>query len=235
MIYNIHEVKTMFNQLTVTIIHEDPKFVADLKAALEDHGMGVVTIMKIEDLDYEKLNTTMIVVHETFPGLKIKKLLIANKLNRNALTLVLTNMVSGSYLESLLDSGADDYLTRPYDIEDIYEKLLSVYRNGIMRPRNIYRFKDLILDTATRSAFINETSLDLTEKEFKLLKALVTQPFQPHKTSDLFALLWGNAIYEDQTTLQTIVDSLVRKLTAKGSYKHYIRKFGEESYMMDIR
>lgn len=235
MFYNIHEVKPMFNQLTVTIIHEDLAFVKDLKTLLEDHGMGVVTITELKDLDYQKLTTSMIVVHETFPGLNIKKMLIANKLNRNALTLVLTNMVSGSYLESLLDSGADDYLTRPYTIDDIYQKLLSVYRNGIMRPRNIYRFKDLILDTATRSAFINETSLELTEKEFKLLKILVTQPFQPHKVSDLFAALWGNAIYEDQNTLQSIMNSLIKKLQAKGSYSHYIRKFGEESYMMDIR
>ena len=52
--------------------------------------MGVVTITELKDLDYQKLTTSMIVVHETFPGLNIKKMLIANKLNRNALTLVLT-------------------------------------------------------------------------------------------------------------------------------------------------
>lgn len=225
----------MLNQLTVTLIHEDPKFAASLTSLLEKHHMPTTLISKIEDLDIEKINTSMIVIHETFPYLNLKKLLIANKLHRNALTLVLTNALSGSYLESLLDSGADDYLTRPYTIEQIYDKLLSVYRNGILKPRNIYRFKDIILDTTTRSAFINNEVLDLTEKEFKLLTVLVKQPYQPHTNTSLFEKLWGNAIYQDQTSLIAIMDSLIHKLNSAGSYDHYIRKFGEESYMMDVR
>ena len=225
----------MLNQLTVTLIHEDPKFSAQLSALLESHQMPVTTISTIDDLDENNINTSMIIIHETFPRLNLKRLLIANKLHRNALTLVLTNAVSGSYLESLLDSGADDYLTRPYTIEDIYQKLLSVYRNGILKPRNIYRFKDIILDTTTRSAFINDQVLSLTEKEFKLLTVLVKQPYQPHSNTALFEKLWGNAIYEDQTSLIAIMNSLINKLNAAGSYDHYIRKFGEESYMMDVR
>lgn len=225
----------MLNSLSVTLIHEDRKFAKSVSDLLESHNMPTTTISTIADLDYQNLTTTMIVVHETFPGLKIKDLLIANKLNHNSLTLVLTNSVSGNYLEELLDSGADDYLTRPYTVEDIYEKLLSVYRNGILKPRNIYRFKDLVLDVTSRSAFINNQVLDLTQKEFKLLKTLVMQPFQPQSNSELFAKLWGNAIYEDETSLAAIMNSLIKKLNEKGSYDHYIRKFGENSYMMDSR
>lgn len=225
----------MLNLLNVTLIHEDQEFANKVRDLLESHNMPTTIISHIEDLDYEKLTTTMIVVHETFPGLKIKNLLIANKLHHNSLTLVLTNAVSGSYLEELLDSGADDYLTRPYSVNDIYEKLLSVYRNGILKPRNIYRFKDLVLDTTTRSAFINNQVLELTQKEFKLLKTLVMQPFQPQSNADLFAKLWGSALYEDETSLNAIMNSLIKKLHEKGSYEHYIRKFGETSYMMDSR
>ena len=81
----------------------------------------------------------------------------------------MTKNFSQKYLDSLLNYGADDYIRVPFSNNDLYSKFLSIYRNGILKPRTIYRYKDIIMDTTSQIVYLDDDVVDLTNNEYKLL------------------------------------------------------------------
>ena len=131
-----------------------------------------------------------------------------------------------------LDAGADDYVTIPYKLKDIESKIQSVYKNGILKPRRIYRYKDIVVDTTARTCSCANKPLNLTKNEFKLLTILISHPYQPFSISYLFEEVWGSSIYEDGTSIPGLMSNLIMKLRLINNDQEYIKRFGKDSYKM---
>ena len=105
---------------------------------------------------------------------------------------------------------------------------------GVLRPRKIYRFKDIILDDTAKTVSLNDHSVTLTKNEFKLLKMLMSHPYQPYTSTKIFEGIWGDSVYADDQSVMNLVSSLIIKLNRTGSHEEYIRRFGVNSYKMAI-
>lgn len=224
----------MFNQFTALIIHSQLETNNQIKEYLQTKGYICNQITHYKEFDdyYQHHTYDCLIIEDEFPRIKLNDFLIQAKLNKQPIIIVLSDAHSSQYLDTLLNAGADDYLTTPYNLKDLDIKIQSIYKNGILKPRRIYRFKDIILDTTSKTCSCNQKALNLTKNEFKLLTILISHPYQPFSISYLFEKVWGSSVYEDGTSIPALIGSLIMKLRLANNDQEYIKRFGRESYKM---
>lgn len=224
----------MFSQFKALIIHSHKEANDQIKAFLEDKGYLCNQVIQFKELEeyYENHSYDCIIIEDEFPRLKTNEFLVQTKLRGQPILIVISDTLSSDYLESLLNAGADDYVTIPYKLKDIESKIQSVYKNGILKPRRIYRFKDIVVDTTARTCSCANKPLNLTKNEFKLLTILISHPYQPFSISYLFEEVWGSSIYEDGTSIPGLISNLIMKLRLINNDQEYIKRFGKDSYKM---
>jgi len=116
-----------------------------------------------------------------------------------------------------LESGADDYITKPFSIRELKARIRSVLRrsskDGILTSTNfeILKFENLKIDQEKRIATKDNTRIDLTTKEFDLLSLLASNPGKSFNRKNLLNLIWG---YDFQGMEHT-VNSHINRLRAK--------------------
>ena len=224
----------MFSQFKALINHSHKEANDQIKAFLEDKGYLCNQVIQFKELEeyYENHSYDCIIIEDEFPRLKTNEFLVQTKLRGQPILIVISDTLSSDYLESLLNAGADDYVTIPYKLKDIESKIQSVYKNGILKPRRIYRFKDIVVDTTARTCSCANKPLNLTKNEFKLLTILISHPYQPFSISYLFEEVWGSSIYEDGTSIPGLMSNLIMKLRLINNDQEYIKRFGKDSYKM---
>ena len=224
----------MFSQFKALIIHSHKEANDQIKAFLEDKGYLCNQVIQFKELEeyYENHSYDCIIIEDEFPRLKTNEFLVQPKLRGQPILSGMSDTLSSDYLESLLNAGADDYVTIPYKLKDIESKIQSVYKNGILKPRRIYRFKDIVVDTTARTCSCANKPLNLTKNEFKLLTILISHPYQPFSISYLFEEVWGSSIYEDGTSIPGLMSNLIMKLRLINNDQEYIKRFGKDSYKM---
>ena len=90
-----------------------------------------------------------------------------------------------------LDNGADDYLGRPFDLDEVAARLRALRRRAVGRATPTILWQDIVLDTERRTATTNGEPINLSRREFALLLALVERPGVIHSKADLEAMLYG--------------------------------------------
>ena len=224
----------MFGQFTALIIHSQKDFNNQIKDYLESKDYICQQVITYKDLEnyFENHTYDCVIIEDNFPRIQIRDFLVQIKLRGQPITIVLSDALAPDYLESLLNAGADDYLTEPFALKDLDIKIKSVYKNGILKPRRIYRFKDIVMDTTAKTCSCNGKALTLTKNEYKLLSILIAHPYQPFSISYLFEQVWGSSIYEDGTSIPALIGNVMMKLRLANNDQEYIKRFGKDSYKM---
>jgi two-component system, OmpR family, response regulator MprA len=120
------------------------------------------------------------------------------------------NRVSG------LDAGADDYLPKPFALEELLARLRALLRRAAPETDGLMRFTDLELNPATREVKRGGRSIELTRTEFNLLELFMRNPRQVLTRSVIFERVWGYDFGFASNSLDVYIGYLRRKTEADG-------------------
>ncbi len=128
-----------------------------------------------------------------------------------------------------LDAGADDYLVKPFALEELLARLRALLRRSDgAAPGDVLEFADLRLDTGTRAVRRGERDIELTRTEFSLLELFLRNPRQVLTRSVIFERVWGYDFGPTSNSLEVYVGYLRRKTEAGGEPRliHTVRGVG---------
>lgn len=150
-------------------------------------------------------------------GLAFLKLLRSKKSQTPVIVLTAKDQISDRVRG--LDAGADDYLVKPFDTEELLARLRAVSRRGLagdaaVAGSAVITIQDLTVDMARGVAVVAGLPVDLTAKEWGVLRLLALKPDRIHTAESLMHSLYGFDDEVGSNTLQVFISSLRRKLGA---------------------
>ncbi len=207
--------------MRVLVVEDQPKIASFIHKGLEEQGM-VVDLCHDGDEGYRFATTEpydAIVLDIMLPGRDGLSILRNLRDQKNAVpVLLLTARDSLSERVEGLNLGADDYLTKPFYVEELIARLHTIVRRSSGNTVNILKVGDLRVDLVKRDVRRDEDQIELTAREFELLEYLMRSPGRVFTRIQICEHVW-NYHFDPQTNL---VDVYIKRLRKKidAGYEH---------------
>jgi two-component system response regulator MprA len=127
-----------------------------------------------------------------------------------------------------LDAGADDYLVKPFELDELLARIRALLRRTQTDRAQVLTFADLILDISTRQASRKGRVISLTAKEYELLELFLRHPRQVLTREMIFDRVWGYDFGGESNVLDVYIRYLRQKLEESGEIRllHTVRGVG---------
>ena len=200
--------------MRILLIEDNRRLSDSLRATLVEDGYAVDTAYDgVEGEDMALLAPYDVIILDVMlpkrDGIEVCRSLRDQKMAAPILMLTARDGLDDRVLG--LDSGADDYLVKPFEIKELRARLRALLRRESANKSGTLVIDDLRLDPATHFARRGETPLDLTAKEYALLEYLMRNPNRLITREMVTAHLWDY----DQTIASNVVDVYIRRLRRK--------------------
>ncbi|MFU0826725.1 MAG: Stage 0 sporulation A-like protein [Lachnoclostridium sp.] len=137
-----------------------------------------------------------------------------------------------------LEYGADDYITKPFNILEVKARIKAIMRRSSKKSSDnqakVIKFEDLKIDCESRRVYVNNKEVNLTAKEFDLLELLVFNPNKVYSRENLLNIVWGYDYPGDVRTVDVHIRRLREKIEDNPSEPKYIHtKWGVGYFFQD--
>jgi DNA-binding response OmpR family regulator len=200
--------------MRVLLIEDHKPLVRALRQGLEEEGFAVDTAYDGEEGDFKARSAEYDAVILDLMLPKVDGLTLLQRWRRDGLTThVLVLTARGGIDDKVrgLDLGADDYLTKPFELEELFARLRALIRRGHQVKDPVLRVHDLEIDTAGRSVKRAGQTIHLTPREFALLEFLA---FHRGKVVSR-TMIWNHLYDEQDENTSNVVDVYIRYLRNK--------------------
>jgi two-component system response regulator MprA len=216
----------------VLIVDDDPKLLKMLQRTLVYENLNVLTAANgLEALPLvHSQQPDLIIVDWMMP--KMDGLAFIERLREEENKTMILMLTARDAIENRvegLESGADDYLVKPFAPAELVARVHAMLRRVEARPENqSASYADVTLDPSTREARRGDLSLQLTVTEFNLLHLLLRHPRQVLERRQILNDVWGYDFGGDDNVLEIYVGYLRKKLEANGRSRliHTVRGIG---------
>jgi len=139
--------------------------------------------------------------------------------------IVLTANTDKETTVKLLQSGADDYLAKPFDVNELLARIEVQLRRTIPHESdtNLLRFMDITLDLDCFDAIIRGQKAGLSKREFEILRLLMMYPNKVFSKNNLYESVWGDEFLGDDNTINVHISKIRAKLNAISPDTEYIK------------
>jgi two-component system response regulator MprA len=207
--------------LRILVVDDEPAVRESLRRALQLEGYGVElagdgseALYRLESRELEPDGIVLDVLMPEVDGLEV-----ARRLRRSGSRVPILMLTARDEIADRvagLDAGADDYLVKPFALEELFARLRAILRRSADGAIEVLRFADLELDPATREVRRGGESIELTRTEFSLLELFMLNPKQVLTRSVIFERVWGYDFGPGSNSLDVYIGYLRRKTEAAG-------------------
>ncbi|MCR5597154.1 MAG: response regulator transcription factor [Lachnospiraceae bacterium] len=219
----------------ILIVDDEKSIVKGLKYALEADGMltdaaydGEEALEKIETGEFD-----LILLDMMLP--KMDGMEVCRQVRSFSDVPIVFLTAKGDDMDKILglESGADDYITKPFNMLEVRARIRGIIRRSKTRASKPEKNETLIVngefcfDTDNRRLTIADREINLTSKEYEILEILVTHPRKIYSRDDLLRLVWGENYTGDARTVDVHVRRLREKIEkTPGEPKYVQTKWG---------
>ncbi len=222
------------------VVDDEPVLLKGLKYSLEQENYIIDTAEEGVEA-YEKAlagDYDLIILDLMLP--KMNGLEVCKKLRETSMVPIIILTAKGEDSSKVLglEYGADDYLTKPFNVLELKARIKAILRRvNIEAPTthsNVIDVSGFKINTLGRKIDINGKSISLTAKEFDLLLLLVTNKNKIYSREELLEIIWGYEYFGDVRTVDVHIRRLREKIEENSSQPRYIlTKWGVGYYFKD--
>lgn len=170
----------------------------------------------------ERENYALAVMDLMLPGLPGERLLPKLKEKQQIPVIVVSAKDGLDSKVDLLTSGAEDYITKPFEIQELVARVGVQIRRfaGLEEAPKQLQYKDLVLDQASFTAAVNGQEIILTRQEFKILELLLSHPNKVFSKQDIYDYAWNDIYIGEDKTINVHISNIRKKLKAASSEEY---------------
>ena len=207
----------MEKQFTIMVVEDDTNINNLLKTALEKAGYKVLQAFsgtEAELILQMRDSIALVLLDLMLPGISGEEVLKHIRERGNLPVIVLTARDSLDEKIGMLTQGADDYITKPFEIPEVIARIQVQLRHaerGIENKQMAYR--NLVLDKVTYQVRIDgKVVSQITKQEFAILELLVSHPKQVFSKEDIFSYAWNEPYMGETKTLDVHISNIRKKI-----------------------
>ncbi|MGF7039560.1 response regulator transcription factor [Mucilaginibacter lappiensis] len=216
----------------ILLVEDEPNVVSVIKRGLTEYGFeisvagnGATGLQMALDNDFDLV--ILDVMLPVMDGIQVCKLIRQQK--QTMPIIMLTALDSTENIVSGLDSGADDYLVKPFKIAELAARLRTLLRRKggeALVKNNVFTINDLELNTESKIAYRNNEALKLTATEFRLLEYFVKNQKKVLSRIQILESVWDIDFNMGTNVVDVYVNYLRKKLEKNGAPKLIHTVFG---------
>ncbi len=216
--------------MKVLVVDDEKLIVKGIRFSLEQDGMEVTCAYDGEEaLELIKANHYDIVLLDLMLP-KLSGLEVCQQVREFSKVPIIMVTAKGDDMDKImgLEYGADDYITKPFNILEVKARIKAVLRRQASEATTakedtgVITAGDMRLETEDRRLYIQETEINLTSKEFDVLELLVRNPNKVYSREKLLELVWGNDYPGDERTVDVHIRRLREKIEPNPSEPKYV-------------
>lgn len=222
----------------VLVVDDEKLIVKGIRFSLEQDGMEVDCAYDGEEaLEKAKSDSyDMILLDVMLP--KMDGFEVCQQIREFSNVPIVMLTAKGDDMDKILglDYGADDYITKPFNILEVKARIKAIMRRvgrkaDKMEDAKVIESRDMKLDCDGRRVYIKNREINLTAKEFEVLELLMKNPNKVYSRESLLKLIWGNDYPGDVRTVDVHIRRLREKIEAVPSEPMYVHtKWGVGYY-----
>jgi two-component system OmpR family response regulator len=203
--------------MRLLIVEDEPDLLSGLARALREEGYAVDTANDGEDGFYkaENYNYDAIVLDVMLPKMDGWEILARLRKIKKTPVLMLTARDQSRDRVRGLDTGADDYVVKPFDLPELFARLRALIRRGANKTTNIIEIGDVKVDTAARNVHRAGKLMELTAREYALVEFLVLHRGEVVTRTQLYEHLFDESDDTFSNLLDVHVSNVRKKLGAE--------------------
>ena len=211
----------------ILVVDDDPQIRRVMKATLVAHGYEVVEArtgeIALEAISQEPPN--LVLLDMNLPGISGLETCQTIRAGSDIPVVILSVRNSEKDKVAALDAGADDYVTKPFGIEELLARIRAALRRSPASPDGGpagYTSRDLEMDFGARRVRVRGADVRLTPKEFELLRYLVLHAGKPVTHREVLQAIWGPDYGDEPEYLRVFVNQLRKKIEVNPARPKFI-------------
>src|SRR5579871_2614233 len=199
--------------MRILVVEDEPDLLRNIAQALREEGYAVDTAANGEDglFSAESADYDAIVLDVLMPKMDGWEVLTRLRKTKKTPVLMLTARDQTRDRVRGLDTGADDYVVKPFDLQELFARLRALIRRSAGQTRNVIEIGDVAIDVAARNVARNGKEVSLTAREYALLEYLALHRGELVTRTTLYEHLFD----ENDNTLSNLLDVHVSNLRKK--------------------
>jgi len=202
----------------VLVVDDEEDLCEILQYNLSNEGYKTDTAHSAEDALKKPLELYDLLILDVMMG-QMSGFKLADKIRKemgnNVPVIFLTAKDTENDILTGFSLGADDYITKPFSVNELTARVKAVLkRTNTARGKNqsIAKFGELEIDTARKRVIVDDKKIDLTKKEYEILKLLADNPAKVFSREDLLRVIWGTDVIVTDRTVDVNITRLRSKL-----------------------